>query len=129
MSEKDADDPPEIRDGPTGNHNPIDPEEEDFLTGEAISPAQDELRTQLEGNQIIPTPPTDTEEPDPVSEEEAKQKALDTVRDALMAVNQIPASALDPQKSDDIFETAETLWSLERQLQNEVKHLRGDVDD
>lgn len=48
------------------------------------------------------------------------ERALSKVRDALSAVNQVPAAAIDENKHERICDVDETLRALESELQNEL---------
>jgi len=63
---------------------------------------------------------------EPLSDVECKEEALGGVRDAIAAVQRVPAPALDEKKHEQLQETTETLQSLERSLTNEVDQLRDE---
>ncbi|WP_459191809.1 hypothetical protein [Halosimplex sp. J119] len=63
---------------------------------------------------------------EPLSDIECKEEALGGIRDAIAAVQRIPAPALNGEKHDQLLESADTLQSLERALTNEVDQLRDE---
>lgn len=60
------------------------------------------------------------------SDSEIREQALANTRDALAALQQIPAASLDEPKHETVTEMVDNCRSLERQLQNEVEQMRGD---
>ena len=52
--------------------------------------------------------------------------ALSNVRDALAALNKIPATALNEAKHEQIRSAAEETEAVERSLANELDQMRGD---
>mgnify|MGYP000574978588 CR=1 FL=1 len=65
---------------------------------------------------------------DPLSECESREKALANVREAMAALQGVPAAALDSPKHELLTEADDDLRSLERALTNEVEQLR-EVED
>jgi len=65
---------------------------------------------------------------DPLSGLETREQALSNVRDALAAVNHVPAAALDTEKHATVSEIADNLQALESALQNEVEQQREDAN-
>ena len=61
---------------------------------------------------------------DPLSERESREKALASVRDAVAALQGVPAAALDAEKHEQLVGADDDLRSLERALTNEVEQLR-----
>jgi hypothetical protein len=66
-----------------------------------------------------------TEKEEHVSEMKSREDALAGVRDALAAVNRVPAAGIDKEKHETLSDVADDLWSLERALQNEIDQQRG----
>ncbi|GGN84436.1 hypothetical protein [Haloarcula pellucida] len=64
----------------------------------------------------------------PLSDLECREQALSNVRDAVAALQQVPAPALDAEKHDLLQEADDNLRSLERALTNEVDQLRESND-
>lgn len=65
-----------------------------------------------------------------MSELECREDALAGVRDAIAALQGVPAPALDAEKHELLTEADQNLHSLERALTNEVTQLRdGDLDE
>ena len=62
----------------------------------------------------------------PLSDLEIREQSLAKTRDALAALQQIPAAALDETKHETVSEMVDTARSLERELQNETEQMRGD---
>lgn len=60
--------------------------------------------------------------------QEMKEKSLATVRDALAALEELPAAGLDGTKHERFSDTIDVLRALENELTNEVDQLR-DVED
>lgn len=63
-----------------------------------------------------------------LTELETRKQALSNVRDALAAVNRVPAAALDGEKHETVSEVADNLQALESALQNEVEQQREDAN-
>ncbi|NUC71729.1 hypothetical protein HTZ84_05295 [Haloterrigena sp. SYSU A558-1] len=63
------------------------------------------------------------------SDLEHREQALAGVRDAIAALQGVPATALDAEKHETLLEAADDLQSLERALQNEVEQIQGDSAD
>lgn len=60
---------------------------------------------------------------------ECREEALAGVRDAIAALQGVPATALDPEKHETIHGSADDLQSLERALTNEVTQLQETKSD
>lgn len=63
---------------------------------------------------------------EPMSDLECREKALASVRDALAALQRVPAAGLDESKHATVRELTDGATSLERSLANEVEQLRGE---
>lgn len=61
---------------------------------------------------------------DSLSERESHEKALSEVRDAIAALQGVPATALSEEQHDQLTNADGDLRSLERALTNEVEQLR-----
>ena len=64
----------------------------------------------------------------PLSDLEVREQSLAKTREALAALQQIPAAALDETKYETVSEMVGNARSLERELQNETEQMRGDDD-
>ncbi|ELY72592.1 hypothetical protein [Natronobacterium gregoryi] len=65
----------------------------------------------------------------PLSDLEVREQSLSKARDALAALQQIPAAGLDEAKHETVTEMVDNCRSLERALQNEVEQMQGDPDE
>jgi len=63
---------------------------------------------------------------EPMTDVEVREQALSNVRDALAALQHVPAAGLDESKHETVRELTEGATSLERALANEVEQMRGD---
>lgn len=64
----------------------------------------------------------------PLSGLECREQALSNVRDAIAALQDVPAPALDTEKHSQLQSAGDYLQSLERALTNEVDQLREGND-
>ncbi|SEU01316.1 hypothetical protein [Natrinema hispanicum] len=64
-----------------------------------------------------------------LSDLECREEALAGVRDAIAALQGVPATAFDQEKHETLLEAADDLQSLERALTNETEQLREVNDD
>ncbi|WP_395166301.1 hypothetical protein [Natrinema pallidum] len=64
-----------------------------------------------------------------LSDLECREEALAGVRDAIAALQGVPATALDTEKHEQLTSAGEDLRSLERALTNETEQLREATDD
>ena len=65
----------------------------------------------------------------PLSDLEVREQTLAGVRDALAALQGVPAAGLDPEKHETLCEMVDNAESLERQLANEVEQMRESAGD
>lgn len=63
-------------------------------------------------------------ETEPMTDLECREQSLSGIRDALAALQQVPAAGLDAEKHETITDNIDDLRSLERALQNEVDQMR-----
>ncbi|WP_226043344.1 hypothetical protein [Natrinema sp. DC36] len=61
---------------------------------------------------------------EPLSDLEVREQSLAGVRDALAALQQVPAAGLDAEKHETLREMTEDASALERALSNEADQLR-----
>jgi hypothetical protein len=66
---------------------------------------------------------------EPLSDLEVREQSLSNVRDALAALQHVPAAALDETKHETISGMVDDARALERSLSNEVEQMRGDSDE
>ncbi|USZ73776.1 hypothetical protein [Natronosalvus halobius] len=62
---------------------------------------------------------------DPLSDLEIREQSLAHTRDALAALQKVPAAGLDQPKHETVTDLVDGATSLERQLANEVEQIRG----
>jgi len=63
-----------------------------------------------------------------LSELEVRETALASIRDAVAALQDVPAVGLDAEKHDRLTDSTDDLLSLERQLTNEISQIRENED-
>lgn len=68
-------------------------------------------------------------DPTPQSDLEVREQSLSGVRDALAALQAVPAAGLDQEKHETFREMVDDAGALERQLANEVEQMRGNEAD
>ncbi|QRV14237.1 hypothetical protein JMJ58_14975 [Haloterrigena salifodinae] len=64
-----------------------------------------------------------------LSDLEVREQSLANTRDALAALQKVPAAGLDDSKYETISRMVDDARSLERALQNEVEQMRGEADE